>query len=205
MGPNNSSPAEPQAGSVRRVKITDLLLAAPIFHLICASLFLIGYCWYFGGAISSFIGPADVFSVSIGDTGPLYLFIILPATIYILWMRARIGAWTSAEAVARKPEGPERAMAQRKHESDKRFFTGLFGLVALSVILDGAVNYFRWGFIPLSVVQLIALVIFIFLNVYLANKLDIASPTFQLIYLVGFDICVFRGHVARPSRLAGDV
>ncbi len=169
----------------RFVRLGDLAVAVPIFHLVCASLFLVGYCWFFGSRISSFVGPSDVFAVSIGEVGPLYLFTLLPPLAYILWQRAKKGAWTSAEAVALEPAGPKREIARKRHESDKRFYKVMFSFLLASQILGIIIGYFRWGYVPLVYVQTIVLFAFAISNVWIANKLDIASPIFHLTYLIG--------------------
>lgn len=176
---------EKENSVLRQLKFTDLLIAAPLIHLTCSGLFLIGYCWYFGGLIAEFAGPTDIFAVSIGDIGPLYLLSLFPGVAYLIWMRARTGAWTAAEAIELKPDGPQREAASLRRQSDKKFFGAMMLLMAAGAIINMIIGYFRWGYIPIFLIQTLVLLGFVVANVYLANKLDLESPTFHLTYIFG--------------------
>jgi hypothetical protein len=176
MPPND----EDGRGIMRGLKLTDIFIAAPVFHLVCAGLFLVGYCWFFGAKIASFVGPSDIFAVSVGDVGQIYVFSVVPLALYLLIGRAASGGWTSAEAVALKPEGSQRYAAWRRHESNKRFYKFMFLLLAIGQITGMVISYLRWGYIPVSLLQTLVVIGFALLNVWLANRSRFTSISYNV-------------------------
>ncbi len=191
------------SSSRKQLGIAELIIIAPVFHFTCASLFLIGYCFYIGRRLSSFVSPIDLFSVSIGDIGPLYFLTLGFPVVYILSLRASKGAWTHSEAAGNAPEGPLRDAAMAKLKSDRKFYRALCVFVLVMQPLYMAAVYFRWGYIPMVMVQTIVIMAFAVGNVWISNKLNIESLRFHATYLVGAMLitAVFSGF----SRAQGDM
>lgn len=49
------------------------LIVLPVVHVVTASLYLWAWTQGFGARIAVLVGPADIFSVTLGDLIPVYL------------------------------------------------------------------------------------------------------------------------------------
>jgi hypothetical protein len=173
----------------QRITLPELLVAVPIFHLIVCSLFLIGYYGSYGYGISVFAGPSDLFTVSIADVGPSYITTIAVPTAYILWTRARTGAWSAYEANLQLNEA-EREVAEHKRRGDKRFLLALGILAAVGTLLNGCLSLWKNGYIPYWLVGNAVMLLWISAIIWFANKIQLDSRLHHFVYLIGFVLIV---------------
>ena len=151
----------------------------PLFHVVVTSLYLIGYHFAIGYKLFIFSSPSDLSSVSVGEVGPSYIATVALPVIYVIWQRARTGAWTEHEAILSTPPSAQRDKALENFVAFRKFMRKLLFLVPISQAVIAAISYYKLGYISYMFGGICASFFFLFVNDYVYSKSDMTSKTFH--------------------------
>ncbi|NVE95133.1 hypothetical protein [Altererythrobacter lutimaris] len=117
-------------------KAKDLFVLIPALHIFCCFVYLFFYYYSFGNGLIYFASPTEVFSVSLAEVAPLYLFGGLGLII---------GAWsyqTDDQIESRHSKAGARVAKGLKYSQH-----AFVGLLALALLVVGAVSSMIEGYI----------------------------------------------------------
>ena len=190
-------PAAEQRISLRGLVEPSLLIVAlPILHILCASLFLSGYCMGFGAGISAFVSPTDLFSVSIGQLVPAY---ILAGVSLLFSTAARSGETISAKS------------RERKRREIRVFTCAFLFTYAVFPLIYFAWEYFHRQY-PLPIIMLAFPMMALLLGGVIINGIGRLSR-FEFLAIMSVAVLMIcltmfgaqKGHSARYSKYADTV
>lgn len=188
---------------------STILVVAPLAHLGAVSLYLYFYCLGFGGNISAFVRPGDLFSASMQDMLRIYISsLLIPVAITAI---RHLSGTPFAHVAIDRLEGGAREAALLRHDKTKKSILFL-SILILSIGVFGSLwKYYNREYLSIFSIWFSASPIFYILMYINRHKIPVGDVVYDIFVIVlafifsAISSSVDFGHYDRVSKYVDDV